>query len=117
MCLMPCDRLRKAGVYAVGVRVMVGCLVAVYNFRFLTLNSKHPSLLYKQFVCPPVTPHPLRRSATTGDRLTVLPDTSASPGIENLYMSETIYLRSSDSREEIGRAARSIFFTAQFRTP
>ena len=33
----------KAGVYAVGVRVMVGYLVAVYNFRFLTLNSKHPS--------------------------------------------------------------------------
>jgi hypothetical protein len=33
----------KAGVYAVGVRVMVGCLVAVYNFRFLTFNSKHPS--------------------------------------------------------------------------
>jgi hypothetical protein len=26
---------------------------------------------------------------------------------------ETIFLRSSDSREEIGRATRSIFFTAQ----
>jgi hypothetical protein len=33
----------KAGVYAIGVRVMVGCLVAVYNFCFLSLNSKHPS--------------------------------------------------------------------------
>ena len=32
----------KAGVFAVGVRVMVGCLVAVYNFRFFDPQFKTP---------------------------------------------------------------------------